>query len=96
MSNRSDPMETVARRALAGPRFLLCSDGAGLRAAPTPAAARSPMRGALAAPDAPTVVPLEAGYKIAPLDTLSDQGVQDAGPVRRLRGRPDRANLDAA
>jgi polysaccharide export outer membrane protein len=30
-----------------------------------------PYAGALAAPDAPTVVPLEAGYKIAPLDTLA-------------------------
>ena len=30
-----------------------------------------PYAGALAAPDAPTVVPLEAGYKIAPLDTLT-------------------------
>jgi polysaccharide export outer membrane protein len=30
-----------------------------------------PYTGALAAPDAPTVVPLEAGYKIAPLDTLA-------------------------
>ncbi|MEO8548084.1 MAG: polysaccharide biosynthesis/export family protein [Sphingomicrobium sp.] len=29
-----------------------------------------PYSGALAAPDAPTVVPLEEGYKIAPLDTL--------------------------
>jgi polysaccharide export outer membrane protein len=29
-----------------------------------------PYAGALSAPDAPTVVPLEAGYKIAPLDTL--------------------------
>ena len=30
-----------------------------------------PYSGALSAPDAPTVVPLEAGYKIAPLDTLT-------------------------
>jgi polysaccharide biosynthesis/export protein len=29
-----------------------------------------PYAGALAEPDAPTVVPLESGYKIAPLDTL--------------------------
>ena len=46
-----------------------CAAGA---AAPTSAAGRSPITPSnFGAPDAPTVVPLGAGYKIAPLDTLT-------------------------
>ena len=38
----------------------------------------------LAAPDELTFQTLESDYKIAPMDKLSDQGLQDGGPVRRL------------
>lgn len=72
MSNRTDPGRRGFTRS---PRTLhlillvgamaLAAGCADTRGGPIPYA------GALAAPDAPTVVPLEAGYKIAPLDTLA-------------------------
>lgn len=71
MSNRFDPtgIAVPPRRAalltLMAAALALVAGCADTRGGPIPYA------GTLAAPDAPTVAPLEAGYKIAPLDTLT-------------------------
>jgi polysaccharide export outer membrane protein len=51
--------------------FLMAAAGTGLvSGCADTAGGPIPYAGALSAPDAPTAVPLEAGYRIAPLDTL--------------------------
>ena len=84
MSNRSDRASRGAMPPTRASLLILLAAGTAMvagcadtRGGPIPYA------GALSAPDAPTVVPLEAGYKIAPLDTLTIK-VFKCRSVRRL------------
>ncbi len=66
MSDRSDPVGRKARLFIAtAAAAALVSACADTRGGPIPYSET------FAAPDGPTIVPLEAGYKIAPLDTVS-------------------------
>lgn len=66
MSNRSNPVRRMATPfVIAAAGTALVSGCADTRGGPIPYSQ------SFSVPDAPTVVPLEAGYKIAPLDTLT-------------------------
>ncbi len=72
MSNRSDPMgRDITRSRRAAHLILLAAVTSLVAGCADTRGGPIPYAGALAAPDAPTIVSLEAGYKIAPLDTLT-------------------------